>query len=209
MNALHLMDSANQLTPDLRRELMEVAQVAFNRLTGILSLDGVDAALYINPSWCLPETGIGGYAPTGQWLQLTLDPQNPNFAANWRRELPATLAHELHHVRRWRGPGYGQTLREALATEGLALHFEAQQRGEVPVYAQPMIDLDALWQHALPVLNTDTYNHPAWFFGLEAEGLPRWGGYMLAYERVRLGTQRLGGDAVSLADIPAFELVPD
>ncbi|TSA88170.1 hypothetical protein FNU79_01875 [Deinococcus detaillensis] len=179
------------------------------RLAALLSLEGVDVALFVDPAWCIPELGLGGYAPTGYRLQLTIDPENSHFIASWRRELPVALAHELHHLRRWRGPGYGQTLREALASEGLAQHFEAAQRGELPIYAQPSGDLAALWERARPLLDAPTYNHNAWFYGSEAEQLPRWAGYQLGYEQVKRGLERLGGDAVSHAETPAAVLIDD
>lgn len=203
------MDAAGQLPAALRDELSEVMTAELRRLTALLSLDGVDVALSIDPSWCIPELGLLGYAPTGYGLQLTIDPKNPNFVASWRRELPATLAHELHHVRRWRGPGYGRTLREALVSEGLAQHFEAAQRSELPIYAQPSSDLEALWARARPELDAPTYSHNTWFFGSETEQLPRWAGYQLGYAQVKRSFERLGGDAISHAETPAHSLIAD
>lgn len=209
MNALHLMDAAGQLPAALRDEVSEVLTADLTRLAALLSLEGVDVALSIDPAGCIPELGLLGYAPTGYGLQLTIDPKNSNFVACWQRELPAMLAHELHHVRRWRGPGYGRTLREALASEGLAQHFEAGQRGELPIYAQPSSDLEALWERARPELDAPTYNHNAWFYGSEAGQLPRWAGYQLGYAQVRRAFERLGGDAVSHAETPASVLIAD
>ncbi|WP_425387110.1 hypothetical protein [Deinococcus apachensis] len=58
-------------------------------------------AMYVTP-WTLPETGVLGDAPLPHWV-VTLTPDNPNFLSAWHHEVPATLAHELHHARRWRG----------------------------------------------------------------------------------------------------------
>ncbi|WP_264775756.1 DUF2268 domain-containing putative Zn-dependent protease [Deinococcus aetherius] len=203
-NVLHLMNAGGLLSSALAAEVREVAEAALVRHAGRLGLDEVDVALYVTP-WTLPETGVGGYAPLPHWVQVTLTPGNPNFTECWRTEIPATLAHELHHARRWRGPGYGRTLLEALVSEGLAQHFEVEERGEPPPYARPLTDLGALWSRARAELDTPTYDHNAWFFGSEAAGLPRWAGYALGYELVRRFLARQGRDAVSHVDTSAEE----
>ncbi len=201
---LHLMNAGGLLSPALEAEVREVAGAALSRHAARLGLDGVDVAVYGTP-WTLPETGVGGYAPLPHWVQVTLTPENPNFAACWRTEIPATLAHELHHARRWQGPGYGITLLEALVSEGLAQHFEAEERGEAPPYARSSTDLNSLWTRAQAELDSPTYDHNAWFFGSEAAGLPRWTGYALGYELVRRFFTWQGADAVTHADTAAEE----
>lgn len=158
--------------------------------------------MYVTP-WTLPETGVGGYAPLPHWIQVTLTPQNPHFLQTWRAEVPATLAHELHHARRWRGPGYGQTLLEALVSEGLAQHYEVEERGGPPPYAHLEADLDELWRRAEPELSAPTYDHNTWFYG-SAAGLPRWAGYAPGFELVRRFLLREDGDAVTHVDTPAL-----
>lgn len=202
MNHLHVMDAAGQLPSELAAELTALAEAALTRHAAALRLDGVDVAVYVTP-WTLPETGVGGYAPLGHWVQLTLTPENPNFAGCWRREVPATLAHELHHARRWQGPGYGATLLEALVSEGLAQHYEAGVRGEAPRYARAEYPLDDLWAQAQPELDAAGYDHAAWFFGSDDRRLPRWAGYALGYQLVQRGLAVLGGDALSHAETPA------
>lgn len=201
-NILRLMNAGGLLSPALEADVREVAGAALVRHAARLALDGVDVAVYVTP-WTLPETGVSGYAPLGHWVQVTLTPDNPNFAANWRTEVPATLAHELHHARRWRGPGYGRTLLEALVSEGLAQHYEAEERGGPPPYARTSADLDGLWQRAQVELDLPAYDHNAWFFGSEEAGLPRWAGYALGFELVRRFLFQSGGDAVTHADAPA------
>ena len=113
------MNAARQLGAALESEVFAALSDALERHGRRLGLSDVDVAVRILP-WGLPETGVHGYAPTAHYAELTLDPGNPQFALRWRSEVPATLAHELHHCRRWRGPGYGSTLLEALVSEGLA-----------------------------------------------------------------------------------------
>lgn len=201
-NALHLMNAGGLLPDELADEVRSVAGAALTRHAARLEVDGVDVAVRVAP-WTLPETGVLGYAPLPHFVDITLTPDNPHFMNGWRTELAATLAHELHHVRRWRGPGYGTTLLEALVSEGLAQHYEAGERGGLPPYASIPADLDGLWHRAEAELDSTDYGHPAWFFGSEAGGLPRWAGYALGYELVRRFLVRRGGDAVTWADAPA------
>ena len=201
-NTLHLMNASGLLSPELEAEVRAVAEKALERHAARLSLDGVDVAMYVTP-WTLPETGVGGYAPLSHWIQVTLTPDNPHFAGGWRTEIPATIAHELHHARRWRGPGYGSTLLEALVSEGLAQHFEADERGGPPPYARIPHELEPLWQRAQAELDAPGYSHSDWFYGSQSAGLPRWSGYALGYALVRRFLMREGGDAVTHADTPA------
>jgi uncharacterized protein YjaZ len=86
-------------------------------------------------------------------------------------------------------------LLQALVFEGLAQHYEAEERGTLPIYARPTSDLQTLWNQAQAAVS-GPYDHQAWFFGSESQGLPRWGGYALGYELVRRFFQQHGGDAV-------------
>ncbi len=63
-------------------------------------------------------------------MTVTLDPDNPNFAASLANgELRKTLTHELHHSFRHAMCGYGFRLGEVLVTEGLADAFDAEING--------------------------------------------------------------------------------
>jgi hypothetical protein len=99
-NRLHLLNAGGQLPAELAGQVRAVAREAFARHTGRLALDGVDAVLYVSP-WTIPETGMVGNAPDGYSVHISMTPASPQFQENWRHELPATLAHELHHARRW------------------------------------------------------------------------------------------------------------
>ncbi|WP_221090865.1 DUF2268 domain-containing putative Zn-dependent protease [Deinococcus aquaedulcis] len=199
-NVFHVLNAGKQLPEALAEQVEAVARAAFARQTTRLGLDGVDAVLYTSP-WTIPETGMVGTAPDGYSVHLAVTPQSPQFLAHWRTELPATLAHELHHAKRWRHAGLG-TLLEALVFEGLAQHYEVEERGEVPLYARPTVALDELWARAEQQLD-GPYDHQAWFFGDASHELPRWGGYALGFELVRRFLERQGGDAVIHASISA------
>ena len=201
MNHFHLLNAGEQFSPELAAGLRAVVEKALARFATELDLDGVDVVL-MSSTFTLPETGVHGYVPNAHQVDLSVTPGGPAFERLWLTEVPATLAHELHHVRRWRGPGYGETLLEALVSEGLAQHFEAGFRGKPPIYAQPTMDLATLWERAQPQLSAP-HDHAAWFYGSQTQDFPRWSGYALGYELVRRFFAAQGGDAVSHANTPA------
>ena len=124
-----------------------------------------------------------GYAPTGDMIQLTFDPENSNCTRNLAEPLERTIVHELHHVLRWRGPGYGRTLGEALVTEGLAGHFAQQLYGNPPEKWEMALDGEDVAQaarDASAAWGDEGYDHAAWFFGTE----PAWRGYSLGFSLV-------------------------
>jgi hypothetical protein len=165
-----------------------------------IALSEVDVVLHRNPFSVIPETGICGYAPSGNLVEVSLDPNNGNFASSFSIELGATLVHEFHHCMRWRGPGYGRTLREALISEGLAQSFEAEYRGSPPFYAVSLNDdqLKEMRSKSEVDLDNESYVHADWFFGSEARGIPRHTGYSLGY---RIVAEHLRAHETSAAEL--------
>lgn len=113
----------------------------------LLPISDVDVVIYADKRFTLPEIGMCGYSPSADRVFVAVDPDNPNFHRLFHREFAAMLGHELHHCKRWAGPGYGRTLGEALVSEGLACHFESQLRGgSAPFYANALHDdVRAVW----------------------------------------------------------------
>lgn len=184
-------DASREAGVDLEGLIERSAEAAFNVLPhrGRLQIE-----VQVDPARVIPEIGVGGFTDpaTGDvsvWIRPT------PLREELTRWIPATLAHELHHASRVRtGPGYGITLGEAMVSEGLADHFEAELFPATPL--QPWDDAfpdeqePALWQLAERDLSTPGgYDHEEWFFG--AGELPRWAGYTLGYKIV---AAYLGGD---------------
>lgn len=201
MIQIHILNAGKILAEELYQELHTITQQETEKAAGRLQLDDIDVVVKVAP-WVIPELGLVDTAPTGHLAEITIDHKHPKFIENWRQELPCTLAHELHHVQRWRSVGFGQTLLEALVSEGLAQHFEHLMYGRIPIYAMPMSDMSVLWQQAKSEL-ADSYNYNAWFLGSEEEKLPRWAGYALGYELVKRFFDKSGGDAALHANTPA------
>ncbi|MFI0395020.1 DUF2268 domain-containing putative Zn-dependent protease [Paracoccus jiaweipingae] len=143
----------------------------------------LDVVVQAWPGLVIEHLGHAGYAPRGDMIQLTFDPANPDCARNLGQPLERTIVHEVHHALRWRGPGYGRTLGEALVSEGLAGHFAQQLYGGPPEKWETSLDAEGLAQAARDAeraWDDDTYDHAAWFFGAS----PAWRGYVLGYALV-------------------------
>lgn len=107
-------------------------------------LDAVDVVLYENRWGVIPELGCGGTSPGPHTVLVSMQP-GPVFDAQWRTELGPTLAHELHHCKRYRRvPSLTSSLREAIASEGLAQLFERQFREAPPSYAVALSEEELL-----------------------------------------------------------------
>lgn len=170
-----------------QEELREVALSAFNKVSVILPIEGVKIYIRHDPTSAIPELGVGGYSPDGDEIYIAVDASYPKFESFVIPNIYRTLLHEMHHTARWRGPGYGETLLEALVTEGLADHFELELTHNTP---QP-------WNTALSVkekqslvgrvekeLHSKEYSHEDWFYGSEKRKIPRWTGYSLGFSIV-------------------------
>jgi uncharacterized protein YjaZ len=166
----------------------QIVRLTLTRVLPLLnSSNEVDLVFSVNPQATIPEYGIGGYTPNAHNIFISLDPKHPKFISSLKIELPRTLAHELHHTIRWIDPGYGQTLGEALVTEGLAANFELEvfkgkpNMWDVAVQGKKLQQLQA---RATRELHSSKYNHNDWFFGSERRHIPRWTGYALGYRIV-------------------------
>lgn len=162
----------------------------------------------------IPDIGIGGFThPTTAHVHITLDQRSPvrvhRLLTTW---LPLSLAHELHHAKRiLDGPGYGNTLLEAMITEGSAESFVRDvfpRRPAIP-WVQPLkpAEEQRAWDRAQEALRED-YTlelHETFFFG--RDGLPRWAGYKIGFAIVE-AYRELHPDVsgADLATMPAQEI---
>lgn len=145
----------------------------------------IDVVVQVWPGRVIKEMGFSGYAPTGTMMQLTFDPENPALESKLGEPVERMVAHESHHVLRWRDPGYGTTLREALVTEGLAGRFCEQLYESEPEPWEGALsggELVACAKKAAEAWNESSYSHDRWFFG--TGDLPHWAGYSLGYALV-------------------------
>lgn len=180
---LHWLEAEGDLTPWRDRATSE-ARDAWRAVSRVLPTPPLDILVQRLPGAVIPEIGIGGHAYRKGLLALTLDPNNPHFAASLAEGgLRRTLVHEVHHCLRMGALGYGRTLGEALVSEGLAGQFTGWLLGSPPEPWERAVTDEVLRAHQpdAAALSDPTYDHNAWFFGTGGTR-PRWFGYTLGYQ---------------------------
>jgi hypothetical protein len=191
--------------------IRQMISVTLARVTQELPLEGVTISVSADPSRAIAGYGIGGFTPDGSTVQLYINSAFPDIAQLLPSRLPPGLAHELHHAKRWRGPGYGRTLLQAMVTEGLADRFSIELLGApVSPWSDAFArDATALYlELALPELDSSSYSHDRWFFGSTAT-IPRWTGYTLGYRLVETyQAEHPGATAAQLVNTPASAFRP-
>jgi uncharacterized protein YjaZ len=209
---IHFLKTEKELSPEMKNLLEEVIKMHATKACSFLGIFYVNITVYTNPNFVIPETGEGGYAASGDWFQLYIDPtrDEDELKKIITIDIPLTIYHELNHVARWNSVGYGSTLPEAIITEGLASVFAAEnwEKAKSPwvKYSQEEIDkLVKIYQNHNK--NVDNgYSHDNWFYGTGE--LPKWIGYKLGFHLV--GLARKNNPAVSwdkLINMSAEEII--
>ena len=202
---LHILNSGGQL--DCIRKRIEASFTAgLSVIEQLLPVRNVDVVVYRDAKRVIPEIGICGISLTSDRVMIAVDPLHPKLVDAFEIEFMSMLGHELHHCARWAGPGYGNTLMEALISEGLACSFESELRGgEVPFYANALSPslLEHAKSEALRLADSEAYSHSSWFFG--AGTLPRHAGYSLGFHLVSRYVAAFGNPASKLTQTPAVE----
>lgn len=206
-----VVDDTSGAIRDREPAIRSVLTSTLARVSKVLPVSGVTITVIPDPRRAIPDYGVGGYTPGAYSVKIYVDPSFRDSAVLPDR-LTYTLAHELHHAVRWRGPGYGRTLLEAMITEGLADRFAIEILG---VPAPPWSDAFPRDQtaHFLDLARAEfaspTHDHARWFFGSEASP-PRWAGYTLGFRLVEAYEERHpGATAAKLVDTPAGVFLPD
>ena len=206
----HLLDAYDEIPPRLRRAIKRELRDALVTVSTHISVDRTDV-LVVPGKWVIPEFGLTGQTHGKGRVTITVDPDSPRLDDPERADrLLGTLAHELHHIIRGRGPGYGTSLHESLVSEGLAQCFEEEVGLPPPFYGR-FLDAAALAkaaakaQETLPSLR---YDHAAWYFGKWGDpDWPRYAGYSLGYAVVRAWLDANGVTAAASATVVANDII--
>lgn len=175
----------------------------------LLPIKNIDIIVQHAPENVIEVLGVGGYTPNAHTIYISLDATRANILDIINNELIHTLVHEMHHAVRWNTVGYGETLGEALVTEGLADHFDTELTGaSAAIWTKSLSgdDLLNLLERARKEFDNSDYSHSDWFFG--GNGFPKWGGYSLGYYIVsQYLSHHPNKKASSLYDINAAEIL--
>ena len=202
---IRVSPAAERLARDVGVDLEGLVEASASKVLRLLPRTGrVRIVVERDLRRTIPGLGVGGFADpaTGDvsvWIGGRPRSSLREALETW---IPATLAHELNNASRIRiGPGYGDTLGEALVTEGLADHFAEEAFPDTPptpwANALSKEQERAVWRRAEQQL-WEPYSHPTWFFG--GGDLPQWAGYTLGFGIVAayLGDGRSAAEAVEI-----------
>jgi hypothetical protein len=206
----HLLDAYGEIPPRLRRAIKRELRDALVTVSSRISVERADV-LIVPGKWVIPEFGLTGQTHGKGRVTITVDPDSPRLDDPERADrLLGTLAHELHHIIRGRGPGYGMSLHESLVSEGLAQCFEEEVGLPAPFYgvfldAAALAKADARAKEASPLLR---YDHNAWYFGRWGDPeWPRYAGYSLGYAIVRAWLDANDVTAAAAATVAANDII--
>lgn len=184
---------------------------AVSRIDRRIELPVTTIEVVARPNPNNPDAGVSGFADPGTGdVTVFVKPARADFEESLAKWLPALLAHELHHaVRIVDGPGYGDSLTEAIVTEGLAEVFSLEVFPETPeaapAEAMPRRSVCRWWARARS-LRGRPYDHGQWFHG--SGEIPRATGYSIGYAIVRDHLRRHPEQtAADLVTTPARRIV--
>lgn len=203
---LHILQASGRLTA-IEAGIHAAFEAVGPKVAEVLEIPDVDVVVVDDPDSAIPETGSGGFAPNAHTLFVYLDPEHENLKEHLDEEIQGTIAHELHHCARWQTVGYGNTLLEAIVSEGLADHFDIEVNGGQPrpwSIAFSGDEIAKLREQAAPVFN-ESYDAGEWLFGTRE--IPKWAGYSLGFAIVAEHMKRTGKKASELVAEPASAFV--
>jgi len=181
---LHILNASGRLNTYL-----DLSKKTFNetlKKTGRkIPLKDIDVVIIDNPEATIEEIGIGGVTLNLNCVIISVDSEHKNLAKNYSKALLDSLAHELHHIARWKTVGYGKTLLEAMISEGLADHFANEIIGKKEPHlwdkALSKEQISIFLKRASKEFANKKYDYYAWFFGSKKKQIPKWTAYSLGY----------------------------
>ena len=168
-----------------RSKIEQVAKDTLAAAARLIPLSGITIIVRPGRDNVIPEIGIGGRADAGT-ISLTIDTNSGAWVSSLDTQLLPLLAHEMHHVARFRALGLYANLLDAMVGEGLADHFSVEVAATAPpiwAVALTAADLDTWLQRARQEWSNAGYDHGAWFFGT-APPIPRWAGYSIGFSMI-------------------------
>jgi uncharacterized protein YjaZ len=205
----HILKSSGRLTP-LTEQIEASIDEVVRSVEEKMELPDIDVVVADQPDAAIPEIGVGGHAGSAHVVYIYIDPEHKELSVTLDKEIKSSLTHEFHHAARMDKIGYGETLLEAMVSEGLADHFDLEiNSGEIPPWSSALAaeQLAEVMDKARPEFNSLSYSHSDWFFGTDKDAIPRWAGYSLGFKLVEDHMKRTGKKASELVSTRAGEFV--
>ncbi|KKQ29781.1 MAG: hypothetical protein US48_C0038G0010 [Candidatus Levybacteria bacterium GW2011_GWA2_37_36] len=184
---LHILNASGKLTPYLK-EIKKIFDEAVVKVVKKIPLSKVDVVVSEYAEGVIPELGVGGNAYDPNVVSIYLNSKFPNFVEKTlKEELKRIIPHELSHSVRSQAIGYGETLLNAMISEGLADHFDIEINHKGPHLWDVVLNANQIremMEKAKKEYNNKNYNHYEWFFGSKEKNIPRWTGYALGFNLV-------------------------
>lgn len=176
------------LTSEQRPQIEQVVRDAVVEARRVISLDRITIIVrHGTVGGVVPQLGFGGRADNGT-VVMTIDVDSPAWPESLGTEFFRVLAHELHHVARFRAVGFNNNLLKAMVTEGLADQFMVQlSGGDPPIWATALVgeELESWLVHAQDEWLERTFDRAAWFNVGVPSPIPEWAGYAVGFELTR------------------------
>jgi uncharacterized protein YjaZ len=210
-NAVCLSFENARLSAAQKKTIEEKTIEGLQEINKRLPVDNLQIRIVDDANLVIPEIGMGGFNPNPNEVLISIDASYESIKTSLGVNFIPQLAHEIHHAKRRRSVGYGNTLFQAVVSEGLADHFSIEIAGINPPpwsLALQNDDLPAWIETAGMSWDEPSYDHDAWFVGTDPE-IPRWAGYAIGFELVKnYLSQHPGALASTLWDEPATSFMP-
>ena len=200
-----------------KRIIKEAIWVVFKK-AGKLNTRQIDILVKVpkNKSALADLEGIGGYCPSPNFIQLSIDTAHKRFIKDPAGAISRSFAHELYHAARFNsGASKPQsTFLNCLIDEGLADQFVFELTGKLPIWNKPLVlaTRKRLMKMLVRKMNSKMTDkdYDDWFIkGSLAKKIPRFVGYSLGLYLVRHYLKKYPKQSVkSLVATPAKEIVP-
>nr|WP_111301525.1 DUF2268 domain-containing putative Zn-dependent protease [Paracoccus saliphilus] len=193
---IHFLNARHALTGDMA-EIRATAREAVAQVGHLVTLPPFDLVIRAETGGGIPDRGVGGRAAMPGLIEVTVNPGR--FTHD---HLMRTLVHEMHHLVRWEGPGYGRSLGEALVSEGLAGHFVTQVLGREPDPWDAARPVPGCLRQVGHLWARRDFDFDEWFHGRGK--IRKWTGYGIGHRLIAEHlAQASDENAASLAWTPA------
>ncbi|WP_421353684.1 DUF2268 domain-containing putative Zn-dependent protease [Aeromonas veronii] len=177
-----------------------------HKLNALFDLSQLDVTFSPFAEGDAPDSGIGGWAINMYRIELQLDLERPDIKEVIITELPAVLAHEVHHIVQKKNKVAAETLAETLIFEGLACYFEQRfNGGTLPSLFKesPHHDWQSLLAEMTPNLSSKQFNYLDFFYCRDNRPFPKYAGYWVGFNLVANYLAKNGLNEIEVMGLPA------